>query len=186
MTDNTHLTDLIARIRGGDQKAIAELLGPYKEEVKTAIRQRLNAGNKLRRQLDSSDVLQSIVFQVHRNAEKAQAEIKDGAAFFGSMARNRVVDHARKQATQKRDSHKEEELREIADPAPSVLDGMIRQEQWDAILNALSPSERGIAERRAAGAQWAEIAGDTGENPETIAKRFHRRMQMLGNPLLGE
>src|SRR5260370_38451536 len=106
MTDSDSLTALSNRLRSGDTQAMEELIASYKEEVKAAIRHILNAGNRLRRTLDSSEILQSILIRLQRNSDEAGLRVADGAAYLGTLVRNRVRHHGRKLATQKRDPNR--------------------------------------------------------------------------------
>jgi len=181
-----NLTALINRIRSGDQAAIAELLASNKAEAKAAIRWRLSTGNRVRRLVDSSDLLLSILFRLYE--EESQSTVENGAYYLKRIAGNHVVDHGRRLRTKKRDVHRESpwgvNLHDAADPSPPPLEMVIQKERLEAFLKALSPSELVITERRIAGEGWEAIADGTGVKADTVRKQFSRTLKMLQSSFL--
>jgi RNA polymerase sigma factor (sigma-70 family) len=156
--------------------------------VKAAIRSVLGDKNKLRRSLNSSDILQSIMLKLHEGVPEVSLPVENGIAYLGMMARNRVIHHGRKLATQKRDpnrvSYGEEELNRVADRSPSPETVVIQKELLDAIWKAFSESERLVASERMAYKSWEEIAAKSDMKADAVRKRFQRTLQMLGRSLV--
>jgi RNA polymerase sigma-70 factor (ECF subfamily) len=64
--------DLLVRLEGGDERALAELFGRYRERLRQMIRLRID--RRLRGRIDSSDVLQEAYLEVSRRAREYLAQ----------------------------------------------------------------------------------------------------------------
>src|SRR5438093_11441136 len=71
MTEPSDTDDLIARVRAGDQQALAELFNRYRERLRRMVRLRLD--RRLQGRLDPSDVLQEAYLDVARRAPEYAA-----------------------------------------------------------------------------------------------------------------
>jgi DNA-directed RNA polymerase specialized sigma24 family protein len=67
------------------------------------------------------------------------------------------------------------------DPTPSVM--VANRELLDEARNRLTEEERRIADQRALGRGWAEIAAETGEKPDAVRIRFTRAMDRIAEQL---
>jgi RNA polymerase sigma-70 factor (ECF subfamily) len=103
------------------------------------------------------------------------------------LARNKVTDAVRKQHAARRDQRREQH-------ADLVLDGLVAQDQspsqvvaGDELLRVfrerLSEEERYLAEQRAQGREWADIAADLGKGPEALRKRLERAVERVAGDL---
>jgi DNA-directed RNA polymerase specialized sigma24 family protein len=106
------------------------------------------------------------------------------------LTRNHVIDEFRKEQTRKRCSVRVEDHDSEADilstvPAPTATPSMIVSEaELDRELRRrLSPEERHLAEQRAAGRGWAELAAAAGTQPDALRKRLHRAMTRVFHEL---
>ena len=98
MTHSQSFRDLIHRVRAGDHEAAAELVRLYEPEVRRYIRVKLT-DPRLRRIYDSEDIFQSVFanFFVRLIGGKFDPEEPDQLVrLLVTMARNKIVDHARK------------------------------------------------------------------------------------------
>ena len=93
--------ELVERTRRGDRKAYNRLFALAAERVHLYIRLRL--GPKLRRNLDSTDVLQETYAMAHRSFDQFEFE-KDGdfARWLCALSENRIRDLAEHYGAQKR------------------------------------------------------------------------------------
>src|SRR5437764_5832423 len=123
MTDDEIAGDLMRRLRAGDGTAAAELVRRYEPEIRRAVRVRLT-DPRLRRVLDSLDVCQSVLgnFFVRVAAGQLQLDRPENLLrLLVTMARNKVLDHARRQQAARRDQRRvatdDLGLEAVADPA---------------------------------------------------------------------
>ena len=95
------------------------------------------------------------------------------------VARNRLREQHRRDRAQKRGGGR---LREV-DPAAldqlagdeSDIDGKAAdRELLTRLMERMTPEQREVAERKAAGDDWADIARDYGTTAEAMRKRYRR------------
>ncbi|MBY0457172.1 MAG: sigma-70 family RNA polymerase sigma factor [Gemmataceae bacterium] len=191
MTNGERAGGLIDRIRAGDREAAGELIERYGEEVKAAVRAVLTRGNRLGTRLDPSDVLQSAVRAI-LSGNAGSAAVEDDRAYLLGAALNRLRDHGRKFEALKRNPAwpgaavvREGGTEGVEDPSPSPLRALVGREQLDALRNALSPAERWLADARAEGLTWSEIAADAGKAPDAVRKQFARALARVLESLDG-
>jgi DNA-directed RNA polymerase specialized sigma24 family protein len=105
-----------------------------------------------------------------------------------AMARNRLRDHWRSERAERRDNRRLEVGGDVesADaacptPTPSVL--VSERELLEQLQARLSPEERELAEQRALGREWAEIAATVGGSPEAARKRLARAVNRAAREL---
>jgi DNA-directed RNA polymerase specialized sigma24 family protein len=94
---------------------------------------------------------------------------------------NRLRDHGRRFAAQKRDRKREvgigaASLVAARSVSPSRILGA--QEDLTRLLNALDPTQRAVAEARMADIGWEEIADGTDDGSDTIRKRYCRAVKL--------
>jgi RNA polymerase sigma-70 factor (ECF subfamily) len=105
------------------------------------------------------------------------------------MARNKVASAARRQHRQRRDNRRvaaggDEVLGAVAagDPSPSQL--VAGQELLNAFRQGLSEAERQLADLRAEGLTWEEVAARVGGTPQArrvqLARAIDRVARRLG------
>src|SRR5262249_24504243 len=122
MSNDPGFAELIDRVRKGDELAAAELVRLYEPEIKRSIRFRLTDPH-LRRLLDPSDIVQSVLRSFFARAAGGQYELESEEnlkRLLVTMARNKLVDHARRQkAARDGNGHPAEDIahHEIEDPA---------------------------------------------------------------------
>jgi RNA polymerase sigma-70 factor (ECF subfamily) len=170
---------LLRRVRAGDQEAAAELVRQYEGEIRRAVRLRLDP--RLGRALDSMDICQSVLGNFFVRAAAGQFDLEEPAQLLKllvKMARNRLLDHARKPANRPA----------AADSA--VLTGAVGREETPSqvacyeellqkVRERLTAEERDLAEQRAQGRPWAEIAAERGDSPERLRKLLERALDRV-------
>jgi RNA polymerase sigma-70 factor (ECF subfamily) len=189
MAEDTPFEDLIRRLRAGDQAAASELLRRYEPAVRRVARIRL-ADAHLQRLLDSVDICQSVFASFFIRASVGELELnnpEDVLNLLVAMSRRKVIDQARKAAAARRDYRRnegrapEEKHYPAADPTPSQQ--VAAAELVQEFRRRLSPEERRLAEQRAAGTDWAEIAAACGGSPEALRKQLARAVDRVSAEL---
>ena len=171
--------DLVRKVRAGDDVASAELVRRYEPAIRIAVRGRLT-DPRLRRLFDSMDICQSVfaIFFVRATAGEYELDRPDRLIhLLATMARNRVTDHARQQRAARRDCRRTEMTADLGaqfvDPDPSPSDEISGKELVEAFQSRLSAEERYLADQRARGRPWGEIAAEVGGKPDA------RRVQLV-------
>lgn len=190
MADDPPFADWMARVRNGDADAAAELVRRYERAVRVAVRVRLT-DPALRRHLDSMDVCQSVLASFFVRAAAGQFDLAEPGQLVGllvKMAKNKLYMQARRHGQQKRDAGRavgwDEAAAPVADPRPGPGSVAAAREQLALLLGRLTPAERDLARRRAAGQGWVEIAADLGETPQAVRMRLSRAVARVA-PGLG-
>lgn len=178
MQDSPDFRDLIRRVRDRDPDAAAELVRRYEPTIRRVVRIRLRDAG-MRRLLDSTDVCQSVLASFFVRAAAGQFDLdrpEDLPRLLVTIARNKVASQARKQATLKRDRKRstagDTALAGVADHGPSPSVAVANAELLDRFRKGLDPDELAIADLRAEGLGWAEVAAKLGGSPQA------RRMQL--------
>jgi RNA polymerase sigma-70 factor (ECF subfamily) len=180
--------ELVRRVRDGDQVACAELLRRYEPAIRVAVRGRLTDAG-LRRLLDSMDICQSVLANFFVRATAGEFELEKPEQLIrllATMARNRVTDHALREQAARRDHRRTESATDGAqfvDPGPSPSDDVSGKELLDAFRGKLSTEERYLADQRAQGRPWAEIASEVGGTPDALRVRLERAINRVTREL---
>jgi RNA polymerase sigma-70 factor (ECF subfamily) len=178
----------IRRIRAGDPSAAEELVRLYEPVVLMEVRSNLK-DPRLRRLLDSRDIMQSVFASLFVRVAAGQFELnkpENLAGLLVVMVRNTVAYHARRQSTQKRGGGRiiglDPTHEAVADePSPSeVFEG---KELLDEFRRRLSPEERQLAELRGEGYGWAEIADRVGGTAQARRVQFSRAVDRVADQL---
>jgi hypothetical protein len=103
------------------------------------------------------------------------------------MARNKLASHVRRQHRQRRDSRRraanaDERLRECLDPvAPDrIAEG---KELLEKVRQALTDEERRLAELRAEGLTWPEVAARVGGQAQARRRQLGRALGRVSRQL---
>ena len=186
MAEESSFSQLLLQVRGGDQQAAAELLRVYEPYVRRTVRMRLT-DSYLRRQFDSIDFCQSVMGDFFVRSALGQFDLQSPGqliSLLAKMARNKVIDHARRQKAVRRDVRRlesggmDEGAIAGADPTPSrVASG---KELLDLVRARLTERDRYLAGERAAGRSWQELADELGENADALRMRLSRALDRVG------
>jgi len=116
--------ELMTRVRTGDDQAAEELVRRYESTIRMAVRVRLEHLG-LRRLLDSVDICQSVLANFFVRAATGQFDLESPTQLVNllvTMAKNRLVNHARHLHAAKRDERRRDggaDPDELADPGAS-------------------------------------------------------------------
>jgi RNA polymerase sigma-70 factor (ECF subfamily) len=178
MSESEQFADFMRRIRAGDEEAAAELVRRYEPLIRRSIRLRLTDPS-LTRLLDSMDICQSVLGSFFVRAAAGEYELSEPGQLPGlllQIARNKLAFQARRHQALRRDARRVsgDDVNDL-DPAaggasPSrVIAG---RELLAEVRRRLSEDERRLADLRAQGLGWAEIAAAVGGTADG------RRMQL--------
>jgi RNA polymerase sigma-70 factor (ECF subfamily) len=175
VAENDSFRDLIRRVRAGEQDAAAELVRQYESEIRRVVRFRLDA--RLGRALDSMDVCQSVLGNFFVRAAAGQFDLEDPKQLLkllATMARNKLLDHARKPAN--RPVQADDSAAFAAAPGREETPSQIvsYRELLEKMRGYLSEEERRLADQRALGREWADIAAEHGAPAEALRKKLAR------------
>jgi RNA polymerase sigma factor (sigma-70 family) len=186
VAEQATFAELIAQLRRGDADAAGEVVRRYEAEIRRAIRLRLT-DSRLRRVLDSMDVCQSVLANFFVRAAAGQFELERPDQLLKLlvvMARNKLRDqishlHAARRDQRRLDPESDEALPELlaAGPTPSAV--VAGRDLLQTVLAGLTPEERELAEQRAAGRDWPDIAQERGEKPDALRKRLTRALDRV-------
>lgn len=177
----------IQRVRVGDVDAASELVRHYERAVRIAVRVRLT-DPRLRRQFDSQDICQSVMASFFVRAAAGEFELDSPqqlVALLTTMGRNKLLMQVRHHTAQRRGAGLPQgEPPSVADPQPGPEQVVAARDLLATLLGRLGNDERLLAERRARGQTWAEIAADLGGTPQGHRMKLSRAIEDLA-PGLG-
>ena len=190
MPDHTAFADFIRRIRAGDAQAATELVQQYEPVIRLEVKLRLS-DPRLRRLFDSMDICQSVLASFFVRAALGHYDLEEPGQLVKllvGMARNKLAFHARHERRQRRDHRRLEAVGEkqleAAGACPSPSQQIAARELLQAFRGRLSAEERALADRRAQGNTWADIAAELGGTPQArrkqLARAVERAAQQLG------
>ena len=188
MAEESSFALLMRRVREGDESAAAELVRRYEPAIRRVARVRL-ADTRLRRLFDSVDVCQSVLGSFFVRAALGEFDLQTPEQLLSllvSMARRKAADVAREAGAARRDYRREQPGAEEAQ-APA-RDATPSQEVAGAELlvefrRRLSAVERQLADQRAAGLEWEQIAAQRGASPEALRKQLTRAIDRVAQEL---
>ncbi len=176
-------TRLFAAARGGAPDAVDALYRRCATKLLPLIRLRM--GRALRAEMESRDILQSVLLKSYRKLPQVQ----EGGALMGWLARiaeNEIRDRVDYQRRQRRDAMRRAPLDEAADvPAPvrQALSEAIMSEQaerLEAALESLPDDQRQvIVLRKLEELTFPEIALRLGKSDDACRMMFARAMAAL-------
>jgi RNA polymerase sigma-70 factor (ECF subfamily) len=190
MAEETGFEDLMRRVRAGDGAAATELLRRYEPTIRRVVRVRL-VDARLQRLFDSMDICQSVFGSFFVHAALGDYELATPEQLLGllvSMSRKKVIDKSRRAGAARRDYRRMTEGTEgqekhwaATDPSPSRE--AAGRELLEEVRRRLTDQERQIADRRAAGHNWPEIAAELGAKPDALRKQLSRAVERVSQEL---
>jgi RNA polymerase sigma-70 factor (ECF subfamily) len=181
------IAGLLARVREGDEAALAELLRRYEPKIRLTARHLLRP--VLRRYLDSIDVAQSVQFHLMSGLRRGSFDLPDTETFVAlavTMVRRKVAQHWRH-------LQREHLIRfglpegQTPDPSPLTTPGspgdpaqaVQRSEELQRLWQVLDPTERRLLELRLQGYSTAEAASQMGCAANVLRVRLSRLRKRL-------
>ncbi len=188
MSDDSAFKELIRRVRAGDGAAAQELVARYEPAIRRVARVRLGDA-RLRRMFDSMDIAQSVFGSFFVRAALGQYQLDKPQQLMNllvDMSRKKLVDHARRQQAARRDYRRAEggdAVLGVADPASSPSQHVEGEDLLRRFRERLSDEEKGLADDRAQGKDWADIAAARGGSPEALRKQLARAVDRVAREL---
>lgn len=189
MLEQGNFQDLIRRVRAGDQAAAAELVRLYEPAIRRAARVRI-VDPRLRSLLDSVDISQSVFASFFVRAALGQYELEKPAQLLNllvNMSRKKLAAQVRKEAADRRDYRRAQTGAAGQNQLPSTGLTPGRQVAMEELIREfrkrLTPEERELAELRAGGREWHQIAAERGESSEALRKRLARAVERISQDL---
>jgi RNA polymerase sigma-70 factor (ECF subfamily) len=186
----TPFQELITRLRSGDPTAATELVRTYEKEIRRTIRVRLT-DPRLRRTLDSMDICQSVLANFFVRASAGQFDLDQPEQLLRlllTMARNKIIDKARMEQVRCRELGRGqpgslELLAQLPDRRETPSQVVAGKELLETARGLLTNEERYLADERARGRGWAELAAETGKNADAIRKQLERALDRIAQKL---
>jgi DNA-directed RNA polymerase specialized sigma24 family protein len=189
MIDERPIDDLLERVRRGEPDAADELVRRYESAIRVAVRTRLS-DPALRRQFDSMDICQSVLGSFFVRASAGQYDLSEPrqlVALLTRMAQNKLAMHARSQYRQRRDvrrdAHDGNGSALVADKAPGPHKQAVDRELLGRAYALMDAEIRRIADCRAGGANWIDVAAQLGGTADARRKQFSRAMDSIARQL---
>jgi RNA polymerase sigma-70 factor (ECF subfamily) len=185
MSEAGSFADLVARVRAGDDDAAADLVRRCEATLARVVRIRLHH-SRLRNELDSADVCQSVLGSFFVRLALGQYDVESAEALarlLAVMARNKIADRARRRALPR--SPGETVLDDLAAADPSPSRQAAGRELLARVREALTEEERRLADGRAAGRAWTDLAAERGPgtSPEALRKQLARAIDRVARDL---
>jgi RNA polymerase sigma-70 factor (ECF subfamily) len=186
---DNNFADLICRVRAGDPRAAEQLVRDYEPAIRLEVRCRLR-DRRLRRAFESMDVCQSVLASFFVRAAAGEYDLgrpDQLRKLLAAMARKKLLFQVRKQRAQRRDVRRLEPITAEANAAVAGGPSPSRQCEAQDLLHhfhlRLTPQERQLAELRAQGLLWPEIATQVGGTPSGRRKQLTRAIERVAREL---
>jgi RNA polymerase sigma-70 factor (ECF subfamily) len=189
MTDDDQFEGLLYRVRRGQSDAAFELVRRYESAIRIAVRTHLS-DPALRQQFDSVDICQSVLASFFVRAAAGQYDLHEPGqlvALLTRMAHNKLAMQVRSQRQQRRDVRRVSSISTTqampADKTPGPEQQAVHRDLLSRAYGLMNPEVRQIADCRAGGTEWDEIAARLGGTAEARRKQFRRAMDEIARTL---
>src|SRR5947209_12099294 len=189
MPSDSAFCALMRRVRAGDGEAAAELVRRFEPNVRRVIRLRLT-DPRLCRLLDSVDVCQSVLANFFVRVAAGQFDLETPEQLLkllATMARNKLLNLVEKHHADRRDARRveaaDEAIAALADVQETPSTIVAGQELLEQARRLMSDEERHLAEQRALGREWADIAAEVKGSPEALRKKLSRAVDRVASQL---
>jgi len=176
MPTSEDFPNLLARVRQGDEAAVAELVRRYEPEVRRVAHARL--GTALRPYLDSMDLVQSIHRSLLVGLRQNRFDFatpENLIALAVTMVRRKVARLWRRlQVGPQRAANVESLLLQIGSASDDPAQAAQYQDQVRRVLDGLPDLDRRLIELRLQGCSTAEAAAQVGVDSAVLRVRLQR------------
>jgi RNA polymerase sigma-70 factor (ECF subfamily) len=182
--------DFIRRIRAGDEQAAVEMVRHYEPLIRREIRLQLE-DSRLSRLFDSMDICQSVLKSFFFRTAAGQYDLdtpEQLQRLLVTMAKNKLASAARSQHRRRRDQRRiaadgEEQLEGVAAAAPTPSQIVAGKELLERFRQALNEEERQVADLRAEGLAWDDIATRLGGTAQARRMQLARAVERVAREL---
>jgi RNA polymerase sigma-70 factor (ECF subfamily) len=190
MGEHAAFAEFICRIRAGDDQAAQELVQLYEPVIRREVRLQLR-DLRLASRFDWTDICQSVMASFFVRAAAGQYDLEQPDQLLRLlvvMTRHKLTQQVRRHSADRRDYRRLEardpaylDERSAAVPSPSRL--VAGRELLAEFRRRLSAEERQLADFRAQGYQWGEIAGQHGGTPGARSQQLARALDRVEQQL---
>lgn len=186
MSDDQTFLELLRRVRAGDGRAAADLVGRFEPELRRVVRVRLT-DPRVRRLVDSGDVCQSVLANFFVRVGLGEFDLRQPdqlVRLLTVMARNKVTDKARRLHAGRRNPDRNGPapdgfLDDLPGPHPGPDRTAAGRDLLAEVRRLLTDEERYLADQRGQGREWAEIAAELGAQPDGLRKKLSRALDRV-------
>jgi RNA polymerase sigma-70 factor (ECF subfamily) len=189
MAEESTFQRLIRRVRAGDAQAAEELVRLYEPTIRRVVRVRLGDA-RLQRLFDSTDICQSVFGSFFVRTALGQYDLNTPEQLLHllvNMSRKKVIDQVREAGAARRDYRRGQRLPAedlCVAPGPSPSEQVAGEDLLREFRKRLSEDERRLAEARADGRDWKQIAAECGKGtPEALRKQLARAVDRVAREL---
>lgn len=177
--------DLVRRIAGGEQEALAQLYDRYSSLLMTLARR------ILRREADAEEVLQEVLLQVWNQAHRYETSRSSVTTWLVLLTRSRAIDRLRSLQSRDRTLNSYQEETASVSHASAAAAGNVltreRRHRLGQVLGELPEEQRQVLELAFySGMSQSEIAAQVGIPLGTVKTRTLLAMRKLRKALDGE
>jgi RNA polymerase sigma-70 factor (ECF subfamily) len=187
--DRDDFQELMRRVRAGDAAAAESLVRRYEPAIRRAVRIWMLNSRPVRG-FDSIDICQSVLASFFVRAALSQYHLDTPdqlVKLLVSMARNKLTDQVRREQAECRDSRRVEpgdvRDRELIGGGPSPSRYAAARDLLDEFRRRMTVEERHLADQRALGREWPEIAAELGARPDALRKKLDRALDRIAQEL---
>ena len=185
MPDGGDFQQLIVRIRDRDEAAAAELVRRYESAIRRVVRIHLRDA-RMRRVLDSMDICQSVLASFFVRTALGQYELNTPESLLHlltAITRNKLSNQVNRAKAKRRDIRREDDRGDdgpvAVDQASDPSEQVSAKEILTKVRDRLDPEERFLAEQRALGLGWKEIAEQVGGTDVASRKKLTRALNRV-------
>lgn len=188
MSEELSFRDLIRQVRNGDDHAATELVRQYEPTIRLVVRRRLHDPS-LRRLFDSVDICQSVLASFFVRAALGQYVLdtpEQLLKLLATMARNKLIDQVEKQRAAQRDYRLQADGASdsrIVDPHNTPSEIVANRDLLQEVRRRLTAEERQLADLRALGREWNEIATEVGGTPDGLRMKLNRALDRVSQEM---
>jgi RNA polymerase sigma-70 factor (ECF subfamily) len=189
MSEESGFQEFLRRIRAGEPEAAATLVRTYEPILRRSVRV-WSVDPRLWRFFDPTDICQSVFASFFGRAALGAFELatpRDLLKLLVGITRKKLADHVRYESAARRDYrrvhtgvHLEKKMLAYG-PLPDQEVEL--QELLCEFDRRLTKEERWLAEQRAQGQSWDQIAQAGGDNPEALRKKLQRALERVAGEL---
>jgi RNA polymerase sigma-70 factor (ECF subfamily) len=180
-SDGESFSDLMRRLKAGDEKAATDLIRRYEPQIRRLVRLDSRLDFRLRRLADSEDICQSVLRLLWQYRDRLNFDGPGGLyKWLQTVSGHRVSREVRRQRAKRRDQHRvregaAEDLDEVPDNSATPSGIASAGELLQKAREKFSPEELQLLElRETEGLSWEEIAAQVGKTPDALRKQLDR------------
>lgn len=185
MPATSQFRTLMQRVRRRDEDAAQELVTRYESAIRRVVRIHLRDA-RVRRLLDSQDVCQSVLATFFLRTALGEYDLETPEQLIRlltAITRNKLVNQVHHLNAQRRDIRRTAQFDgdEVCYPssASDPSEQVSAREILEKVSERLAPEERYLAEQRAQGRTWGELAAEIGGTDVALRKKLTRALDRV-------